>query len=110
MTWVFLIIVIFIFLTVFVSNFTTTKTKYDIIEKNQKNLGYEFWDSGNYEDTYLKTDRGKLYVREFLQENSNKWAILVHGYRKTGKEDMSFYGLNFYSKILIINLSCQKKT
>lgn len=139
MKWVFLIIVILILLIVFVSNFilnatfiknnkwydkighkmmnpdnfTTTKTKYDIIEENQKNLGYEFWDSANYEDIYLKTDKGKLYAREFLQEHSNKWAILVHGYRKTGKEDMSFYGLNFYSKgfnVLIPDLFAHGKS
>lgn len=79
-------------------NFSKTKSKYDIIEENQKNLGYEFWDTGDYEDIYLGTERGNLYARQFLHPHSNKWAILVHGYRKTGKEDMSFYALNFYSK------------
>ena len=79
-------------------NFKKTKTQYDIIEENQKNLGYEFWDSANTEDVYLQSERGRLYSRLFLHENSNKWVICVHGYRKTGKEDMSFYALNFYSQ------------
>lgn len=79
-------------------NFNKTKSQYDIIEENQKNLGYEFWDVGDYEDVYLKTDRGTLYARKFMHSDSDKWAILVHGYRKTGKEDMSFYALKFYSQ------------
>jgi len=79
-------------------NFSKTRTQYDINEENQKKLGYEFYDTADYEDSYLNTKKGTLYSRIFMQKKSNKWVIAVHGYRKTGKEDMGFYALNFFSR------------
>ncbi|MGK0551397.1 alpha/beta hydrolase [Enterococcus faecalis] len=77
-------------------NFKKAPTKYSQIESRQQSEGRTFWESEFAEDHWLQVNQTKLYARLFHPfPESSRWVICVHGYRSTGKRDMSYIALRF---------------
>ncbi len=65
---------------------------------NSDVLVAEMLESANSEDVYIKSDDGtELYGLVLTQENSNLWAIAVHGYGSDHKEALDIT-LHFYEQ------------
>lgn len=72
-------------------NFNREKTVYTEIEDRQNEEGHRFWEEEATEEIFMKWNNETLCAREFkAMPHSNKWIIAVHGYRSSGKRDMSY--------------------
>lgn len=95
-------------------NFNKGKSKYDLIEDNQKEEAEQFWDSSVGEDFPQKINGLHLYSRIFRQTTpSNRWVICVHGYRSYGKRDMGFVAKEFFERnyhVLVPDLRAHGKS
>lgn len=60
----------------------------------------------------FSTDNVRLYGKKMLCENSDKWAIVVHGYRSKGSS-MNDYAIEYYKKgynVIIPDLRCHRNS
>ncbi len=72
-------------------NFNREKTVYTDIEDRQNEKAHQFWEKEATSEIRLEFSGEVLCAREFrVLPETNKWVLAVHGYRSSGKRDMSF--------------------
>ncbi|MCI1942684.1 MAG: alpha/beta hydrolase [Lactobacillus sp.] len=77
-------------------NFDRPKNIYTETEDRQNEESHKFWDENAAGDLQLKLDGETLVAREFKgQPGDHRWVLCVHGYRSTGKRDMSYPAMKF---------------
>lgn len=77
-------------------NYQRPKNIYTETEDRQNQLGHRFWDEQAAGSRQLELDGEKLVAREFHPAaKSHRWMLCIHGYRSTGKRDMSYPALKF---------------
>lgn len=72
-------------------NFSKEKTVYTEIEDRQNEEGHSFWEEEATEEIFMPWNNETLCARVFKAvPTTSKWIIAVHGYRSSGKRDMSY--------------------
>lgn len=77
-------------------NFNKEKTVYTEIEDRQNEEGDKFWEKEFTSELTIKLDGETLWAKEFKKNpESHQWILAVHGYRSSGKRDMSYPSKKF---------------
>lgn len=89
-------------------NFNKERTVYTDIEDRQNEVGHQFYEEEMTSEWQIKLDGETLVAREYHNSvETHQWVIAVHGYRSSGKRDMSFPALKFSEagyNVLVIDL------
>ena len=77
-------------------NFSQEKTIYTEIEARQNVEGTMFWEEELTSEYTIELEGETLWAREFKKHlKSHQWVLAIHGYRSSGKRDMSFPSKKF---------------
>lgn len=77
-------------------NFDKERTVYTDIEDSQNEKGHQFYEEEMTSEWRISLAGETLFAREFYKHpKTHQWVIAIHGYRSSGKRDMSFPALTF---------------
>lgn len=77
-------------------NFNQERTVYTDIEERQNEEAHAFWEKEATGEIFMEFSGETLCAREFKAfPATNRWVIAVHGYRSSGKRDMSLPAKRF---------------